>query len=928
MLTSIDALFKSRLDTRSIDSLFIQYLVTLAFDFKSSLCIPKLLYYLRMGQRRQPKPNEELPVPVEILAFCEPLVFVALSKSLHLWPLTPTPDSSQPDIRKSLIILLLASMSDCSNPKLNPTEQKQRAVASFLLALAESGHAQYMLSGDKEPSRKEIDAFEPAIGNFARVMEPIDAVLVRDLLNSYTSIFETIKHPNSSVETFLKPTRLFRMIWLESRLLVSRQTQTDVFAHELQFFLVNENPLKLISHLVTASFDGLSVSLLRKDSSMNIGLWKAFIVKRLPLIIKDLLSAALVNVNPTQIENIICQPITSLSRDTINLIRRPAGNDSIVDEMFPTAGAQNTMSDIRFDLIKAFVSLNILNEHAFQVIQEDKYSYSIPRIDEMALLNDGLIVDKNTGNSFYIQEQASIAMNENSEYVAFEDSTITRLVNDFFDLDGIYQARVAEELVKMLNFWIEGGNTRNVSRICQALSLNLNSLDVLLLYVKPSDIYRPLVKLLDDWRHDEEEVNYQEIYTDFGCILLMVVLGFERHHLSFTDLGLEGGEQSFCVSVLRQTCTVEKPLDDLSDETQELLGGWISALFEAGAISDDLMKMSAVKEFYALVPSLFRQAVAACSATIIDLDNLRGGLEYFLQPFLLPSLLGAFVWIRNSIWRQQSDTMTLLQIINTLLTSELEGEAQNIHRIVLSIAANFLYPVLTRISHSAGSAEEQLFVEPKILSILDPYYTASSSSANTLLEQHGSLESAIKEHITVLTNWSMSSLDTSPPGYNSDLLGKAVGELGASHVISILLDHLDAVKSKPNNTGGNNEYESAIDVITALAVLLGQATSQFLVGTKHDSDLIQTLCELRDEDVVAVRRFYSRPAVFNKASISDAKPAVKTLAGKYNGSAAKGATPAGKDKTASDESLLVGFKRLQANANAFMSRRRAMEARK
>lgn len=831
-------------------------------------------------------------------------------------------------------------MGDCSNLETHPTQQKQRAVAGFLLALAKTGHAQYILTGDKDQSRKEFDAFQPAIERFSKVMESVDRVLARDIINSYTTILESINHPNSNVETFLKPTRLFRMIWLESKVSASRQTQPDVFSHELQFFLVNENPLKLISYLITAAFDGLSVSLLRKDSVMNIGVWKAFIVKRLPLIVKNLLSAALINVNPTQIENIICQPITTLSRDTISLICRPSGNNSIVDEMFPTAGSQNNMSDIRFDFIKAFVALNILSEHAFQLIQDDKFAYDIKRIDEMKLLNEGFIDDSFTGKTYYISSVSSVSMNENSEYVSFEDSRIVELVNDFFELDGIYQARVAQEVLNMLNFWVEGANTRNINRLCQALSLNLNALDVLLLHVRPSDLYRPLVTLLDEWRHDEDEVNFQEVYTDFGCIMLMVILGFERYNLTLVDLGLDGADKSFCVSMLRQSANAETTLDDLSPENRELLGGWISALFDAGAISDDLMKMSAVKELYKLVPTLFRQAVAACSAKIIDLDTLRGGLEYFLQPFLLPSLLGAFIWIRNSIWRQQADTMTLLQMLTSLLISELEGEAQNIHRIVLSIAARDLYPILTRISHSAGSAEEQLFVEPKILSILEPYYTSARSSSSVLLEQNVSLEIAIKEHISVLSNWVMNSTESGPPGYNFDLINSAVQELGALHVLMILLDHLDEVGgNSATNTAGGNEFETAVEVITALVVLTGKPRSRFLVGERPDSDVVTTITDIKDEDVIECRRQLGRPSISTTGPVKSHTIGAKPV-GKVTGSnnkypstvgskTASKAAPGSKEKSeTTDDTLLVGFHRLQSSVSAYVSRRRAMESRK
>lgn len=890
-----------------------------------------------------------------------------------MWPLTP-PDACPcpPDIKKSLVIILLASMADCTDPNSKVTTQKQRALAGLLLALAKGGHAQFVLAtGENEQGRKEFDVFESAIAKFSKVMQGVDPVLARDVLSSYTMIFAAIKHPNSfsNVEAFLKPTRVFRMIWLESKLLKLKGIQPESFQTELQFFLVHESPLKLISNLVTAAFDGLSVALLRKDSAMNVGLWKSFILKRLPLVVKHLLASTFINVNPTQVETIICQPITTLSRDTINLIRRPAGSDSIVDEMFPTAGMQNPMSDIRFDLIKAFVMLNILSEHAFQILgQDDAFSYTIPRIDEMALQNDGLVVDASTGTSYYIAEVSSMALQENSEYVSFEDSRIVQLVSSFADLDGIYQERIANELLRLVGFWVEGSNTRNINRLCQALALNPATIDVLLLHVKPSQLFKPLVALLDEWRHDEDEVNFQEVYTDFGCILLMVILGFERYDLTLADLGREGQEESFCVTMLRQSGNAEAYLDDLTFENRELLGGWITALFDAGAISDDLMKISPVKDLYTLVPTIFGQAVAACTAKIIDLDTLRGGLEYFLQPFLLPSLLGAFRWIGSSIWRQQQDTMTLLQIVTTLLVFELEGEARNIHRIVLVIAAPELYLFLTRISNNPKSIEDQLFVEPKILSILEPYYSVSGSQGTSalLLDQHKSLADSIKEHIAILSTWAMNSLESGPPGYNAEFLSCAVRELGATAVLMILLDHLNSVATSTANTA--NDFDTNLDVVTALVVLASKPTGRFLVDDKPDSQLTDVIMDSRDDDVLelcaasaCLSSATDSAALSNGASVSSSskpvgksKPgttatttpaaavAIKKEASNGSKSFSKDTKPGSagsvngsgtgnngnKDKPADEQQQqqLAVFKRLQRNVGAYVSRRKAMEA--
>lgn len=926
----LDALFKSRTDTRSVDALFIQYLVTLAFDFKSPLCIPKLLYYIRLGQRRK----SAAVVPPEILAFCEPLIFVALSKSLHLWPLND-PSSYPPDIKKNLVILLLASMADCSsNNEPKASHQKVRSIAFFLLALARSGHAQLILTSDtKDRSRKEFEAFEPAISQFAKILQPIDPVLSRDIVNTYNSIFAAIKHPNSfsNPDSFLKPTRVFRMIWLESHLLSLRKTQADVFANELQFFLVHESPLKLISNLITASFDGLSVSLLRKDS--NEALWKAFILKRLPLVVRSLLAASFININPTQIESIICQPITMLSRDSVNLICRGDNNNSLVDEMFPS---QNS-SDIRFDFIKALVALPVLTEHAFHILVPEPFSYTVQRIDENALLNDGLIVDFTTGNSFYLNSVSSAALQENSEYTPFEESSIVKLVDCFKDLEGIFQERIAAELLRIFELWLEESNTHNINRLCQALAVNLATLDVLLLHVTPQSLFAPLAKLLDDWRHDEDEVNFQDGYTDFGCILLMVILGHERYNLEYSHLE----SNSFCLSLLRQAGFSEG-LDDLSFENRELLGGWITALFDAGGISDDLMKISSVKDLYTLVPTIFKQAVAACSAKIIDLDTLRGGLEYFLQPFLLATLVGAFRWIGNSIWLQQ-DVMALLQIVQTLLTSEISGEAQRIHSIVLSITAPNLYPMLSQISNSAAG-DDSMFVEPRILSILEAYYTPTS---NVLLDHAGaSVATALTTHVALLVNWSSVANETSPPGYKRELVGAAARELGATRVLLIFLDYLSEVSSPASSTatgvgastasgagagiGAIELYDNTVNVITALFVVSANPPPALGGAQRLDCNLMEVIAETTESQILELRQFFSTSNSVGSVKTENTKPSTTSVDSTPNANTstntAAGAAGGNALDSESKDRWLKGFRTLKQNVNGYLNRKSAMEA--
>lgn len=909
-----DAFFRTLSpETKSIDALFIQYIVTLAFDFKSPLCVPKLLYYIRVAQRKALKNDPSAVVAYEVLTFCEPLIFVALTKSLHLWPQDPS--SVTPETRRSLLILLIGYMADCSNAESHPSHQKTRAIAAFLLALARTKVVLQILPA-KNTNHKEFEAFDMAISKFSKLLETMDPVLAHDLRTAYAAIFDAIKHPNAIAKTFdsFKPTRVFKLIWLEALLITNRATQHDVFRAEAQVFLLHENPVKLIPSLITAAFDGLSVALLRNDSAQTIALWKAFITKRLPLIVKDLLASSFININPTLIESMICNPITTLSNDTLTLMQRAAGNSSLVDEMFPSEGAANTQYGLRYDFLRVLVSLSVLTEHAFlSVVSDPNFSPpTVPRVDLAALNDNGLIVNFATNESFLVGELVASALNENSEYTPFENSAIVRLVSTVRDLEGIYQERLANEFLQLLSSWIEGSNTHNISRFCQALALSVPTMDVLLLHISPKDLFGPLAKLIDDWQHDEDEINFQEVYTDFGCILLTLVLAYERFGLSLsTHLGCHEREGSFFQSLVGQR-GINENLDELSPQRRDLLGGWISALFDAGGISDDLMRVSSVKDLYTLVPAIFRQAVVAFSAKIIDFEVLRGGLEYFLQPFLLPSLLLAFRWVGDGLWRQ-ADVMTLVQIVQFLLMSDISPEAQRIHQIVLSITASELFQMLTHVAATASTTnggsngdQDQLFVEPRLLSILEQFYVAAPR--DPLTELQSSVADALAHHVTALTQWASAPADAGPPGYHFGLVSRAVAELGATRVLLALLDCLDAAGGAGMAEGaaaGTPQFETTLEVVTAL-VTQSVSDNSANLNLRLDGNLVRTVVDCTEEEMRQLR-------------------VAATIGTKQESVAVPGATPGTAIATpaaaATPAPSLYGFKRLQANANAYTAGR-------
>jgi mediator of RNA polymerase II transcription subunit 5 len=164
--------------------------------------------------------------------------------------------------------------------------------------------------------------------------------------------------------------------------------------------------------------------------------------------------------------------------------------------------------------------------------------------------------------------------------------------------------------------------------LCSQLSQKPLALDVMLLFEKPYNILHPLCELLDNWKYDEGENEYQPIYEEFGAILLLLSAFAYRYNISAAgDLGIRSPD-SFVAKFLSKGA-LSRTLDELSEQENGHLDGWIRGLFdtEAGGLGDELMSSCPPQDFYLLVPTLFQQIVLAFSTGHLSEESLKGGIE-------------------------------------------------------------------------------------------------------------------------------------------------------------------------------------------------------------------------------------------------------------------------------------------------------------
>ena len=198
---------------------------------------------------------------------------------------------------------------------------------------------------------------------------------------------------------------------------------------------------------------------------------------------------------------------------------------------------------------------------------------------------------------------------------------------------------ISQAFVEIMVSYARRKETHHLKDLGNILLQKPDFINALALFHQPHLWITPLCTLLDEWKWDDIHSESQPIYDEFGTIFLLVITAKRRLGHTATKLGIDG----FVARYLDQE-GVEKPISTLSADMNDKLGDWIEGLYIADSLSDDVTTKCSSKDFYMLVPTLLRQSVMAYEAGKLNQDDLKGGLEYLLEPFLLPSLVTALQW--------------------------------------------------------------------------------------------------------------------------------------------------------------------------------------------------------------------------------------------------------------------------------------------
>ena len=591
----------------------------------------------------------------------------------------------------------------------------------------------------------------------------------------------------------------------------------------------------LISDLILAAFDTLANTIARGDSPAQRSLTRSFITNALPVFLS------------THYAPLLFPPLTSES-----CIRQALGR---ID---PSSSQQSfdLLSETRVDFLFSCALHNLLPESQIKDILGETPLQELP---SSGRLTPEIVVDR----------------------IRHDMARIETYVSQLENYEGNSGA-IAQGLVRVMGSMCESHDTMALKGICVALAPRPAALDVLVLFTAVEELMAPFCRVLDGWQENEEGGGeHQPVYDEFGGVLLFVAALRHRFGLRNEEMGVESGsgEGSFLATYFA-TAGESKAIEELTTHESEVLGNWIKGLYEMEGISDELMSNCKPGEFHLLIATLLDQSLKACQAKVLSMETMKGGFEYLLEPFLLPSLISGLMWFAHHLWAMNAEsagidvTMTALQAL--LRPARLPSESTQIHTAVLYIVAKQLEPSLQHVQRLFPSRTD---IKP-LLGLLSQYTSDSDRSAlrelaSWAVTPDGLLTKAMQTSIHSLVLWSVraASTDLTPPTFTFNQIKSALQIVGAYKVLDALIDEVQ----------NSDETEIALDVVAMLIVSVRHkkpvdSQARLLMGLQA---LLQTrfeeAAELSKSDLARAQivvRIYRRVlALMGETAMSSSQPA-------------------------------------------------------
>lgn len=526
--------------------------------------------------------------------------------------------------------------------------------------------------------------------------------------------------------------------------------------------------------LLLASFDVLTNAMLRKEPRQSVKVIRSFICNKVPLLL-SFLSGYMTSAT---IETCIQMAFMAISMDPLSPISAGA------------EGVRDLLKTTRLEFLQACALHTICSEGTISAILQE--SVALPRVTRY--VKEGLVAQ-----------------------CATNTSRLEGLIQDLEAMQGNAGA-IAGCIVDTINNFCANKDTMSLKTACNALTRKVSNLDIVMQYTQPAILLASLCTLLNGWAHDQDQSEFQPAYEEFASILLLILTAIHRYGLQKADLGLTD-DDSFMAKLLQSKAQSLSPAE-LTEEQNKQFSKWVGGLYatdehgDTTGIGDEVMSQCPPGAFYLLVPTLFEQSVLACKSNSLSVKTLKGGLEFLLEPFLLPSLIGGFSWIAKHSWEDHGDADVLLHILDKLLKpSSSSQEMQTMHKAILATVATPLEQSLQELVRKRPEKTKQA---TSLIEILKPYlnmqrtvYSSKAELEAWLSVGEGQISNTLRKTIMEMITWALNGASNPPPKYSHRLLCFAQQLIGIDSVLNAVVSEL---KDQTDASNGS----IALDVCTAL----------------------------------------------------------------------------------------------------------------
>nr|Q0USP2.3 RecName: Full=Mediator of RNA polymerase II transcription subunit 5; AltName: Full=Mediator complex subunit 5 [Parastagonospora nodorum SN15] len=537
----------------------------------------------------------------------------------------------------------------------------------------------------------------------------------------------------------------------------------------------------MATDLITAAFDILANAMYRSEPSQNMFCLKSFLINKIPILLLQISSSMF----PMTAELSITQALSHVDPNAF-----PAFSQGFDDML----GNTNSLADVRQDFLNACALHGLITTATVERLLGETPMQGPP----------GTKYDKST-----LLEQCKSNFDKISMYI-----------DELDNLDGNAGAIVGA-IAEFIPHLCETQMTMYLKQLSSLLFKKPQAIDVILQFTSPASILRPLCQILDDWHYDSDQGEYQPVYDEFGAVLVLVMTFMYRYDLTYHDIGI--GAESFVARLMTKGNQSMLP-DEMTDEQSKHLGHWLKGLYDAGneGLSNDVFASCSPREFYFIVPTLFKQTVMALSAGILTFESVKGGLEYLMETFLLPSLIGGLIWMSSyALIQSHSDLDAIMRIFREVISSApSSGDAQAMHSTILSIVSSRLEKCLRTIQRRDASRANS--IEPLIQAIKGNLHSERSMFASMKeLEQwtnapNSTLHTSLRHTVQQLSQWaSTSSIQPNPPSYTHRQVYVSLKIMGASKVIKAIVDEL---KAQTEASNGAAALDVGVSIICAPTV--------------------------------------------------------------------------------------------------------------